>query len=168
VTDFHDDAFTLTLPCGRVAVIDRADLPLLEGYLLFSDVRKHTVYVRCKLPGAANRNKYIYLHRLIVGAKKTDHENGNGLDCRRKNLRPCNDQQNAFNKKGWSGRKFKGVYPCSWNAARWRVYIAVANKDIWGGVHESEEGAARAYDELALKYHGEFARLNFPEARHVG
>ena len=34
-----------------------------------------------------------------------------------------------------------------------------------GGTFNDKEVAARVYDKLALKYHGEFARLNFEEDR---
>ena len=35
-------------------------------------------------------------------------------------------------------------------------------KKIWVGRFDNEIDAAKAYDETARKYHGEFARLNFP------
>jgi hypothetical protein len=161
-----DAAFRLELPCGRVAVIDEDDVPFLHGWLIFSDVRKHTVYVRCRRPGMANRNKYVYLHKMLTGFDMTDHENGNGLDCRRENLRTCDDTQNACNKKAHNGRRFKGVYSCSWDRTKWVTWVTIDGRTIRGGVFTSEEDAARRYDELARQYHGEFARLNFPVA-HV-
>ena len=39
--------------------------------------------------------------------------------------------------------------------------IVVNKKSIYLGLLKNEEDAARAYDEAAILYHGEYARLNF-------
>ena len=44
---------------------------------------------------------------------------------------------------------------------RIRAHIRVNNKLINMGSFKSEEDAARAYDAMAIKYHGEFANPNF-------
>jgi hypothetical protein len=40
---------------------------------------------------------------------------------------------------------------------------AGAGRKLWLGYFDNELDAARAYDEAARKYHGEYAKLNFVE-----
>ena len=95
---------------------------------------------------------------------QVDHINGDKLFNLRSNLRICTNQQNNRNTKSRKGSssKYKGV---SWDARnkKWISQICIGNgthKKIGRFVCEIE--AAKAYDELAKKYHGEFAYLNFP------
>lgn len=91
----------------------------------------------------------------------TDHKNGNGLDNQKHNLRIANKQQNNFNQKSYnnSSSKFKGI---TWDkeSKRWRANITVSGKYIYLGRFNDEIEAAQAYNNAALKYQGEFARLN--------
>ena len=60
--------------------------------------------------------KHVYLHRLIMGAKKgefVDHINGNCLDNRKCNLRICTQQQNNRNRA--ISKNNKTGYKCSNN-----------------------------------------------------
>ncbi len=56
---------------------------------------------------------------------------------------------------------FKGV---GWrkDRDRWQARITVNGKPIRLGLHLTAEEAARARDAASLRYHGEFAVLNFP------
>ena len=109
----------------------------------------------------------VRLHRMVVGAKPgelVDHINGDGLDNRLENLRICNAQENSRNTKGWrkSSSTFKGVSLHRASGGKWRALIGVGGKSIYLGIFNSEEEAARAYDEAARHHFGEFANLNFP------
>ena len=105
----------------------------------------------------------ILMHRLILEPKGKciDHINGNGLDNRKCNLRICERHQNALNRKkninNLSG--FKGV---SWfkSSQKWRAQIQYKKIVYHLGVFEKRIDAARAYNQAAQKYHGEFAKLN--------
>jgi hypothetical protein len=46
---------------------------------------------------------------------------------------------------------------------KWETKIQVSGKTIHPGAFKRIELAAWMYDLMALKYHGEFALLNFPE-----
>jgi len=63
--------------------------------------------------------------------------------------------------------RFKGVF---WDKRRkhWIVKIQLNGKSKYVGQFTDEVEAARAYDHEAIRLHGEFALLNFPEEAKVG
>lgn len=130
------------------------------------------------------KQRTVLMHRQILGVLldrtiQVDHKNSNGLDNTRENLRLCTPSQNAMNRtrkhasSQYSGVTFRGltqrkkrpdgtycISPCS---KPWRVGITVEGKKIYARGYATEIEAALAYDELAIRYHGEFAKLNFPK-----
>lgn len=112
--------------------------------------------------------KPVVMHRLIAGTPKgaeTDHRDMNKLNNCRENLRIATHGQNAANRMKLSRSKntFKGV---RWSKKknRWQAWCTKNLVEYGGRSFRTEEAAARAYDELAKNYHGEFARLNFPNS----
>jgi hypothetical protein len=90
--------------------------------------------------------------------ERVDHRDGDGLNCRRQNLRHVTNSLNQANKHHvWSASKFKGVTK---RATRWRAYITVDGKFRSLGSHATAEEAARAYDKAAREAFGEFACTN--------
>lgn len=94
-----------------------------------------------------------------------DHHDGEPSNNVPNNLREATQRQNLQNvgSKGGTSR-FCGV---DWRASRgkWRARC----RDGTGFRHNlghfmDEEDAARAYDAAARQFHGEFARLNFPDS----
>ena len=113
------------------------------------------------------RIKTMYLHREIMNAPSgllVDHQNGDKLDNRRANLRFATNSENQCNRRKTekASSQYKGVCLCP-EKTHWYANIKHKGKKIWLGSFTSEIAAARAYDTAAIKYHGEFARLNFPE-----
>lgn len=121
-------------------------------------------------------NGYVYstskggnvrLHRLIMGAKKgevVDHIDHNPLNNTRKNLRKCTSQQNNFHRKPVktekSSSQYKGVILKN---GRWNACMRINGIKKSLGTFDSEIDAAKAYDNAARSYQGEFAYLNFQE-----
>jgi hypothetical protein len=163
---------------GKVAIIDAEDAPRvlsLKWYAMKCGDNRY--YARTAIrTGSRKRNKYvaILLHRLILSAPPgvdVDHKDGNGLNCRRENLRLANRYQNAQKSKIHSDNTsgFKGVHNggffwsqtfpmkmCPW----WRASITVNGRVIPLGCFKTKEAAAVAYDRAAIHYFGEFARIN--------
>lgn len=148
----------IKLPSGHVALVDDGDTHLLEGRNWHADPRSNTVYVRGRAPGQQGGG--VYLHTFLMGGP-TDHIDGDGLNCRRSNLRLATQQQNSLNRRPRQGKRFKGVF-LDKRSGNYYAQIKI-NGDVYSrsGFH-SEEDAARAHDALAAKHHGEFAFLNFP------
>jgi hypothetical protein len=123
---------------------------------------------------AKNENgeiKIVRLHRQIIEAPDgflVDHRNGNGLDNRRTNLRVATQSQNMQNrrKRKNTTSKFIGV-SFDKEHSKWDARIYHQRKQVFLGRFVNEIEAAKAFDEAAKKYHGEFARLNFPEETPV-
>lgn len=62
--------------------------------------------------------------------------------------------------------KYKGVSWCS-NVCKWRAQISGASCKQHIGLYEEEIDAAKAYDEVAAKEFGQFAKLNFSRKEGV-
>ena len=108
--------------------------------------------------------KHIYLHKKIMGVGKgvhVDHINHDRLDNRKANLRICTHAENQRNKKKRvdSQFKYKGIFRHG-RSKKWTAKLTVDRETFFSFGHTTQEEAALAYNELAKKHHGEFARLN--------
>ena len=149
----------IPLTRGYVAFVDDADYErVMAAGPWFSQIDKHTVYVRRSIRLAANRWTNQSLHRFILGVTDSrvpvDHVNHNGLDNRRKNLRTCTAGQSKANQRKRTGltSRFKGV---SWSKAAHKWHARIKRKHL--GFFENEIDAAVAYYRAALELYGEFA-----------
>lgn len=118
------------------------------------------------------KNGKVRMHRMIMDAPKNmdvDHEDHNGLNNQRYNLRVCTRSQNKMNSTKTKGEsKFKGVSLLR-RTIRGKEYkyfrsrILVNNKSIETVFPFSKEGelmAAKDYNEKAIKYFGDYANIN--------
>ena len=137
-----------------VTVVDANDFDLVKKYKWF---RTHGKYVATTI-----ENKKVYLSRYLMNPPdevEIDHKDRNPLNNRRSNLRIATSSQNKINliRKNPSG--FRGIY---WNKdnLNWRARIQYKHSTHEIGSFSNKEDAARAYNEHAVKLHGEFAILN--------
>ena len=107
---------------------------------------------------------FVRMHRIILNAKPgefVDHVNGDKLDNRKSNLRICTIAENTRNAGARKNNKsgFKGVH-FDKSRGKFTAQITFQSKDIHLGRFLCPKEAARVYNDAALKYHGEFAKLN--------
>lgn len=147
------DIAEITLTRGKVAIIDAADVVLVQGRSWFlTGVPTH--------PYAATRgsnNMPVTLHRFLMDpppGMHVDHVNGDSLDNRRCNLRVATPQQNGAN----SRRKIGDVGYIGVHKHKGGKYFATVQLNI--GTFDTAEEAARAYDAKATELFGEFAMTN--------
>jgi hypothetical protein len=154
----------IPLTQNKVALIDDEDWKLISQHKWHARKQNKTFYAATNISIGNGKQKIIRMHRLIMQAlpgQEVDHKNNNGLDNRKDNLRFCTRTQNHQNRKNTRGTsEYKGV---AWRNSRnkWMAYIVHDKKQTFLGYFSSEEDAAKEYDKAALKYFGEFARLNF-------
>lgn len=160
---------SITLTQGKVAWVDQADYAGLAQSKWYAQKRPHGRFYACrKVRDASGKQAMEQMHRRVLGLTEgdgffADHVNGDGLDNRRRNLRACTPGENLCNVVGRSGSsRFKGV-SFDFRKGLWHAQVSRAQRKHHLGFFTNEQDAARAYDQAALRLHGEFARLNFPQ-----
>lgn len=156
----------LELAKGEVR-LDLADHSLVCRYTWHVVKSRNTFYARAHIQRNGKRTT-INMQNLLMGCPKqpVDHEDRNGLNNVRSNLRALTHYQNLQNcKSRKSVSKYKGVavFYRGKNHILWRAAIGVGYQQIDLGLFRVEEDAARAYDVAAFKYFGLTAYLNCSE-----
>ena len=125
-------------------ILDKEDQWLLDAYKWYPLNSCGNTYARAYLPGIKPDTR-VLLHHMIMGKPLNDdidHENHNGLDCRRKNLKICSHRDNCNNKRKSNRTGWPGVYVNgSGYAARGRINKKVTHI----GQFETPEKAYIAY-----------------------
>lgn len=146
---------------GRVAIIDAADVHLVEGFNWYAMKNRNTFYAQ-RTDRSGTKQRTVLMHRVIMGEPDgldVDHEGGNGLNNRREKLRVATKSQNQHNQRksraNTSG--LKGVY---WDKSqgKWRAQIQLGGKKKHLGRFDTPEQAYADYCAASAKYHGEFGR----------
>lgn len=151
----------IALTQGKFAIVDDDDYERASQHRWSCKKAPRTAYATRWITINGKETSQM-LHRFILNAlphRLVDHINGNGLDCRKSNLRLCSNAQNSMNRRRVSKSHYKGIRKV---INRWQAELQVNGKRVHIGSFISPEQAARAYDIEARKQFGEFARTNFP------
>lgn len=147
---------------GYFAIISVVDREAVSRFSWFAKVCDTTVYAVSKRTG----ERGFSLHRLIgremgLSLENTvDHKNGNGLDCRRSNLRDATRIQQRWNTSVRRDSR-SGIKGVAWEerTQRWRVKIKIDGREITLGRFDTSSLASEAYEDAARRYFGEFSAV---------
>lgn len=155
---------------GGTCVISVEDASEVGQFNWSSFTPTRITYAHTCIPVGGGKYKWVTLHRLVASlagfgtADEIDHEDGNGLNCARTNLRPATHADNNRNKIRMKTNT-SGYIGVDWHkrAGKWRARLKGNNgKEIHLGLFVDIIEAARARDRAAVDSHGPFAVLNFP------
>lgn len=151
----NDIAF-VALTKGFEAMVDVADLELIAGYRWVAFINSQTGHAYA---ARYEKGRCILMHRALLSAPDgiwVDHEDGDGLNNRRKNIRLATPAQNMAN-KAVERRNKLGLKGVSHEKGRFRATIKPEGRTIHLGRFETAAEAAAAYQGAARVLWGNFA-----------
>lgn len=160
----------ITLQTGSVTLVSDGRYDQLIEHRWREDIHNASrkPYVRATIrlltPAKVVKTTSILMHRTITGCPlpyRVDHVDGDGLNNQDENLRIATQDQNNYNRRGFSLSGFKGV---TRRRGRFQARITHLEVEYALGTYATAEEAARAYDAKAREFYGVFAYLNFPDA----
>lgn len=161
----------IPLTQGKFTMVDDEDYEAMNSFKWYAHRNRRNWYAARNVTDANGKPGLLHMHIMIMpGHKNIDHLDTDGLNNTRNNLRPATHSENGMNQRKQLRKtysKFKGV---TWAKKDhvWVVQLQLTSDGVkrkfWVGSFHNEIEAAAAYDRMAVKLFGAFARLNFPNA----
>jgi hypothetical protein len=156
-----DMACAIPLTQGLVAWVDDLDYESVAKFKWHAQLSSDGLrwYAARNIPADnARGRKTQQLHRLILDlteVEQIDHVDGDGLNRRRKNIRPATRSQNQMNRAAPANNTsgYKGV-TLNKKDQKWWAQLNVAGKRTLIGRFNTAREAALAYDEAAAAEFG--------------
>ena len=157
----------IKLTQGKVTQVDDDVFDYLNQFNWYAEKGYNTYYAARKITINGLKTS-TRMHTVILKIDKgsiCDHIDHDGLNNQKSNLRICSHFQNMRNRKSNHNAKsrYLGVSPSGRNNLPWRTFIEINRKSTSLGYFKTEEEAALAYNNTAIKHYKEFANLNILE-----
>lgn len=155
----------IELTQGKQAIVSACDYEMLVRHNWYAQKQyRSDNWYACTHVYIDGRRTVVSMQRMLLGITDSnlmaDHMDGNTLNNRRSNLRVATRSQNGANRVPIRGKRYLGI---SRKVVRGHVYWIASlqvNGVYYASNHREEWEAAIGYNKLAIKHHGEFARLN--------
>ena len=156
----------IQLTQGQVALVSEHRFDELSKFKWYAQWNSTTqsFYAVRNTPRVGGKSYTLSMQRQILGLtredrRQGDHVNHDTLNNTDENLRVATRLQNRhnfrLNKNNKSG--FRGVNP---RGKRWNAQISVSGNNFYLGERDTPEEAYKLYCEAALRYRGEFAKVD--------
>lgn len=136
---------------GMVALVDDEDFERVSQHKWAASPNGNRWYGQTNVKRPDGSHTTMRLHRFVLRLPpgrlpEVDHENHDGLDCRKENLRQLTRSQNAQNQRGAHRDSLTGVRGVSFDKrwGRYKVVVITGRRSIYLGSYPTIAAAEQA------------------------